>query len=209
MAAETVHQLARTATGDLVPTPPHVEAADWAAFVAHIAVIPGGCHLWLGDLYGSGYGKLRTARPQSDLFGARELYDTMPHRHVVAAFIGAVPPDTQVMHECDEPLCAPVTADVYRRHLQLGDAGLNARERSARGRNGSRRHGVRRRGADTRDRYQRSLAMQIAVRTAMQLRIEPDGLRDVVAHVQAAGDVHPGQLSLLPGIPAPRLRVVR
>lgn len=196
---------ARTRTGQLIPTPPHVTPEQWAAFARHIAVIGvDGCHLWTGDLRGDGYGRhILTVDPVDLLDDSREV-TAAAHRYAYVAahgteavgpLVGHTPEERKrqrpVLHRCDEPLCVRVE------HLTVGTAVLNAADRQHRGRAGSRRHGVVRHGADTRPRYQRSVEMQTAVRWALRLGLEP-ALVEIVAAVAAAGDPHHGQLSLLP-----------
>lgn len=65
------------------------------------------------------------------VFGRRQAGGTLPRRASRAAWMlihGALADDEMVLHRCDNPMCVNV------RHLFLGNAGDNARDRSAKGR---------------------------------------------------------------------------
>jgi hypothetical protein len=209
MTSAALHTLAATATGRPIPTPPTADPVEWAAFVADVVVIPGGCHLWLGELFGAGYGKVTVAAPPATLFGPPRRMVTGAHRYTYTVFHGPLDDDVQVRHCCDEPLCTPVTAAALDDHLTVGDAYDNACDREHRGRGGRRRHGVRRHGADTRPRLRRSLELQHALRTAIGCGMREVELVDVVEQVYAAGAPHRDQLVLPVQMGPPRLRLVR
>jgi hypothetical protein len=182
-----------TATGELIETPGGVDPERWVAFVASVAVIPGGCHLWLGDLRGDGYGEFRArppVEPDLALFDAQQPVRARrwgSHRWAWQAHHGPVPAGLVVMHECDEPLCTPVTAEVVALHLRTGTPGDNARARQARGRGGQLRYGLHRPGADVRGALGRSRALRWAVRDHLAKDQPRYELPDVVALVHDAG----------------------
>ena len=194
MAIETVGRLAITATGEHIHTPPHADPITFADFARQVAIVPGGCHLWLGDTL-SDYGIVDDA-----LTGA--------HRYAWSAWHGPIPDGADILHACDEPLCAPLTPDVLAGHLHAGDALANAAERAGRGRQGSTRHGLRQHGADTRPRQERSLELQRAI-IAANRRGRP--LADAVERHRLAGSPRFGQYALpitVPEQPARPLRLV-
>lgn len=76
-----------------------------------------GCFLWLGGLSGDGYGK--------SWYRGKGI---RAHRLAWIAAKGSVPPETQVLHKCDTPLC------VNPEHLFLGTHLDNMRDASKKGR---------------------------------------------------------------------------
>lgn len=209
MPTGQVYPLAMSFDGQPVPTPPGTDPAQWASFVRWVVPVRGGCFFWMGKLFGAGYGRYKIPAQPDTLFGGATISRvTGAHRHAYSVFHGD-PGGAHVLHECDEPLCAPVTADGVSAHLMLGDAGINAEDRERRGRGGRRRHAVRRHGADTRERHDRSVQLQAAIRASLALGIAADGLLPVIQEIYRAGDPNRDQLSLLPGLPQRRLNVVR
>lgn len=205
----SVPELAVTFDGQPVPTPPGADPVQWAAFARSVVPVRGGCHLWMGKIDGAGYGSHKVRAAPQALFGdTRAPQVTGAHRYAWAVFNGPISTHQHVLHRCDEPLCAPVTAQAAADHLFLGDAQTNAVDRESKGRGGRRRHGVRRRGADTRERHTRSVALQTGVRTALDCGLGVAGLLAVVEEINREGDPHRDQLALLP-MPSGRLHVVR
>lgn len=76
-----------------------------------------GCWLWTASLSGSGYG---------------QIYDgeglTLAHRFSYSTFVGDIPADMVVMHNCDNKLC------VNPSHLQVGTVADNMRDMYSKGR---------------------------------------------------------------------------
>jgi hypothetical protein len=199
----TVHSLATTYAGQPVATPAQADPAEWAHFAAQTVVIPGGCHLWLGELFGAGYGLFATTTAPSSLFDVPRKALIGAHRYAYVAHNGPLPEGAQVRHRtCDEPLC------VHREHLMCGDAWDNARDREEHGRGARAKHGVRQYRADTRPRLQRSLDLQNALRSALVCGASPADLPGVVADVYAEGDPMRDQLPLWADPPR-HLRLVR
>lgn len=201
-----------TFTGEPVPVPPYADPDDWAAFAAQVARVPGGCDLWLGPLFGAGYGRVTVTDAAATVLGgpgAVRLRVAGAHQYAYAAFAGPLPPGELIRHRCDETLCSPVTAAAAAAHLTSGDAALNAGDREHRGRGGRHRHGVRRLGADVRDRYDRAAGLQSAVRKALAAGAGPGALPGVVEEVRAAGDLYRDQLALFPEPPPRGLRLLR
>ncbi|MEV6527760.1 HNH endonuclease [Longispora sp. NPDC051575] len=193
--------------------PPHVPAGDWRRFCRQTVVLPAptGCVLWLKPPRSDGYGQFWVQGPGPELAPAAEptlLEDlaTEPpagdragrgrvwraHRYAYAAWHGPIGPDVQVMHSCDEPLC------VAREHLDVGTNRQNANDREHRGRTartgllGARQWG----GADARGPYGRAVALHQALLAALAAGADAEALDAVLADVGAAGEAHPGQLSL-------------
>ena len=79
----------------------------------------GPCKLWQGGVCGNGYGLTR--RP-----GERKMLGA--HRRAWELARGAIPPGTDVLHRCDNPLCVNVN------HLFLGTDKDNAADRDRKGR---------------------------------------------------------------------------
>jgi hypothetical protein len=207
VAIETIYPHATAATGENLLTPPYADPADFADVARLTAIVPGGCHLWLGELFGNnGYGRVTVTVEAPDLYGPRLRLETMPHRYAWSAWHGTIPDGGHVLHQCDEPLCAPLTARAVDGHLHTGNPLDNALECARRGRQGSTRHGLRQYGADTRPRLDRARQLQAAVRSALRAG-RP--LADAVAEHREAGSPRRGQLVLPLRIPQQRhLRLV-
>jgi hypothetical protein len=76
-----------------------------------------GCHLWLGPVNDSGYGKIKVKGR------------TLPaHRVSYAANVGEIPIGKMILHKCDTPAC------VNPQHLFIGDARDNAVDAIRKGR---------------------------------------------------------------------------
>jgi hypothetical protein len=193
-----------TLTGEQVPVPPRTRPGDWAVFCANVAVIPGSCAIWLGRLFGDGYGVAtseRLYRPDDHDPASRgiPMPRTSAHRFAVQAFSGPLLATQLVRHTCDERLCCPITAQLCAEHLELGDHFDNAHDRASRGRGASRRYAVRgRRWADTRSPYERSRSIQAAVRLALADRSGPDVLAAAYHAAVLAGDPWADQGELFP-----------
>jgi HNH endonuclease len=195
--------VARAATGEPVERAPYADPDEWAAFTANVVVVPNnGCHLWIGDMLGNGYGKHVAPAPAARapvLFGVDHPGEHRvwgAHRWAWMAWHGPIPGDLVVMHECDEPLCVPITAETAAAHTRLGTNGDNARARSSRGRGGNLRHGLRRGGGDARGAYRRSLAVRTALRAALRPGRPVVDLALIVAAASAPGRPDAGQLAL-------------
>ena len=174
--------------------PAGVEPGLWARFVAQVVVLPGGrpgggCHLWLGRPRDDGYG-------QFWLPGGRVI---RAHRFAWAVWHGPVDRRTVIRHQCDEPLCTPITRAAVDEHLAAGTQADNVVDRELRGRGHHRRGGVRSWTVDRRGMAARSRALHDAVHAALAAGAEPVDLVDVVARVRAEGASSPGQLPLFRG----------
>ena len=77
-----------------------------------------GCWNWTASTIGKGYGQCHV----------RHLRERFAHRVAYMAFRGAIPPDTDVLHTCDNRLC------VNPAHLFLGNKKDNAQDMKAKGR---------------------------------------------------------------------------
>jgi len=193
------------ATGQPTSAPPHVDPAAWARFAAQVAIIPGGCHLWIGAISGDGYGRA-AALPGGDgadadlaLFPVERPRVTHVGAHRVAwsAWHGPVPAGLWVRHHCDEPLCAPVLRETVDEHLAVGTPADNAADRRQRGRSARRSHGLVWAGADVRGPHGRSTDLRSIVRALIRENAAPADLAAAVAEVSAFGDPDLGQLALM------------
>lgn len=77
-----------------------------------------GCWNWTASTIGKGYGQCHV----------RHLKERFAHRVSFQAFKGEIPPDTDVLHTCDNKLC------VNPSHLFLGTKKDNAQDMKAKGR---------------------------------------------------------------------------
>lgn len=211
-----------TYDGRLVPIAPGADPAAFAEFAAQVLMVEGSCHFWLGKLQGNtAYGEFRYRLPGGavrvtgahryayDSFAARPAGSRRPRRmppppsdsFLILAEAPTNPPpavvDADVRHNCDEPLCAPVTRAAAATHLRVGDAVANALDREHRGRGARRRFGIRRYGADTRNRKDIAIAVQDAITTSLALDLPPAGIIGAVDEVYRAGNPHHGQLELI------------
>ncbi len=84
------------------------------------------CWLWHGCTNGDGYG---TFRAYNQCFAA--------HRLAYGFYIGPIPSEAHVLHECDTPHC--VNPD----HLFLGDQAINMRDMARKGRRKGKNSGER------------------------------------------------------------------
>jgi hypothetical protein len=75
-----------------------------------------GCWEWLGNQY-AGYGRLS--------YNKSEQYT---HRLSYEAFVGVIPPHTQILHSCDNPICCSP------KHLRIGTNYDNVCDRQSRSR---------------------------------------------------------------------------
>lgn len=141
--------------------PPYSDPPTWTRFVAAVRPILGGCHLWTGPPRSDGYGQFWVPAAQEG--GRARVWRA--HRYAWTAWHGPIPPGRVVMHECDEPLCAPADREVVDEHLRLGTVATNNQEMRYRGRDaGPRQGGVVRRGsADPLGQYTRSWVMYQAL----------------------------------------------
>jgi hypothetical protein len=178
--------------------PAGVEPGLWARFVAQVVVLPSdrpgdppghGCHLWLG-------------RPRDDGYGQFWLPDgrvIRAHRFAWAAWHGPVDRRVVIRHQCDEPLCTPITRAAVDAHLAAGTQADNVVDRELRGRGHRRRGGVRSWTVDRRGMAARSRALHDALHAALAAGARPVDLLEVVARVRTDGASSPGQLPLFGG----------
>ena len=183
------------AVDELVPgpmAPPGVDPGLWGRFTGQVVVLPGeisgagGCHLWLGRPRDDGYG-------QFWLPGGRVI---RAHRFAWAAWHSPLSPGVVIRHQCDEPLCTPITRAAVEGHLAAGTQADNVIDRELRGRGHRRRHGVRGWTVDRRGMAARSRALHDALHAALATGASPGDLVDVLARVRADGASSPGQLQL-------------
>ena len=176
--------------GELAPAPAAPAGVDprlWARFAAQVVVLPGGrCHLWLGRPRDDGYG-------QFWLPGGRVI---RAHRFAWAAWHGPLERRVVIRHQCDEPLCTPITPEAVDGHLAAGTQADNVVDREIRGRGHHRRGGVRSWTVDRRGMAARSRALHDAVHAALAAGAGPADLVAVAARVRADGASSPGQLDL-------------
>lgn len=193
--------------GAPVATPVYIEPKAWRRITRRVVMIPGGCHLWTGPPRDDGYAQvsaspsvIRPADPNGPgLFPAEDVAagprepDRIwrAHRLTYAALTGVILDEEQhLMHQCDEPMCAPITVEQLAAHITLGDNVANVSERESRGR------GVRRgryglpipTRADRRGQAAHSRALFEAIRDALAAGAKRDDLPAVVASVADAGD---------------------
>lgn len=93
-----------------------VPADVLARFWAKVTLAPG-CWEWRGARCSKGYGSFGFAKK---IWGAHRLSMLIEH--------GAIPPDAQVLHHCDNPGC------VNPAHLYFGTHHQNMADRNSRGR---------------------------------------------------------------------------
>jgi hypothetical protein len=172
-------------------TPPGVDPGLWGRFAGQVVVLPGGgpgagCHLWLGRPRDDGYG-------QFWLPGGRVI---RAHRFAWAAWHGPVRPGVVIRHQCDEPLCTPITRAAVDQHLAAGTQADNVVDRELRGRGYRRRGGVRGWTVDRRGMAARSRAVHEALHAALAAGASPVDLVAVLAQVRAEGASSAGQLPL-------------
>ena len=112
------------------------------------------------DLFGDQHAPSEPPAPKVQKAAAEPWRTWRAHRLSYWAWNGYLP--DVVRHECDQPLCCPITAEHARLHLADGDRVSNAADRDSRGR-GSHpgRNGVMWWGnADRRGAYARSVAIR-------------------------------------------------
>jgi len=83
---------------------------------------PEDCWLWTGPQVGEGYGWYRNWITRKPAYAHRIMWQLVN---------GPIPRGKMICHHCDNPAC------VNPKHIYLGNAGTNARDRSSRGRNGT------------------------------------------------------------------------
>lgn len=83
---------------------------------------PRSCWLWYGSTFAAGYGRIR-----------RGKITRSAHREAYELTFGKFPEAAMICHRCDNPRC------VNPRHLFIGDALSNNRDRQRKGRNGDTR----------------------------------------------------------------------
>lgn len=76
------------------------------------------CHVWIGSLYSTGYGRL----------SYEHVYEILAHRLAWVLKHGPIPDDLHVLHRCDNPPC------VRYEHLFLGTNSDNIADKIAKGR---------------------------------------------------------------------------
>jgi hypothetical protein len=198
---------ATSALGQPVPIPRTVDPDVWRRFVRKVAIVPGGCHLWTDRPRDDGYGQFYTVRsalpaeqptapvlPGAEQLDQDQAADDRPrvwraHRFAWTVLVGPLAEDQHLMHQCDEPLCVPVTVEALAAHIALGDNAANVADREHKQRGTRRgRHGLMFWGrSDRRGQAARSLALHDALRDALAAGAGPDDLPAVVAEVYAAG----------------------
>jgi hypothetical protein len=185
--------------GAPVPVPDGVEAGAWGRLCARVVMLPGGCHLWTAHPRDDGYAQFWSPA------GALAAYEGDParpwraHRFAYVALTGtALEPEDHLMHQCDQPLCVPITAEALLAHLVPGDNVANVREREQRGRGARRgRWGLPVASrSDRRGQLARSLAIHTALADALGLDaegrptvadVDREALAARVAEVEEAG----------------------
>lgn len=83
------------------------------------AILPGGCHEWVGPITPTGYGRVNALGFEGFAY-AHRLRWRLAH--------GPIPDGMQVLHACDNPCCVNID------HLRIGTVADNMREKAERGR---------------------------------------------------------------------------
>lgn len=197
--------------GEPVPQAPFADPAAWHRLCSQVVIIPGGCHIWIGKPRDDGYAQFWAPSTALHTNGddvlvtdnQLALEPSRPrvwraHRFAYSALTGVPLDETMhLMHQCDEPLCVPITLEQLDQHILAGTNAANVADRETKNRGTRRgRYGLPIWSmADRRGQHARSLALHEALTTAIAAGLSRYELATVISEVTAAGNAT-GQLTL-------------